>query len=70
MTIYYFDANCRIDYDEYDAAVVIAKTAADAWRFLKEKCYNLHEKNTSCEIIGRALQGASPGVVCASFNAG
>lgn len=69
--------NCG--YDSYDSAVVAAETEAKA-RVTMPSEYEEFGKQyggwcsaaskVKVELIGHAIPGTKPGVICASFNAG
>lgn len=78
LKIYLIRRNERIDYDEFDAIVVIAKDRKSA---LQITPYPNEEDDNSmwawakpdkltAEFIGYAKAGSKPGLVLGSFNAG
>jgi hypothetical protein len=69
MKIYLVSTNDRVNYDEYDAVVVIAENDKDAIAIAKDKCYNFGN-NLSVSDIGIAHNDQQRGEVLASFNAG
>jgi hypothetical protein len=81
MNIYKISQKENYEYDTYDSAVVIAETE-DGARLIRPgspkwgESFHWHGDwcNTpdavTVELIGGALDGANPGVVLASFNAG
>lgn len=69
--IYLIKRTDFIDYDQYDAVVVVARTPKEA----KELAFKEYEgcftaENTVCKLIGVANKKQPFGEVLASFNAG
>ena len=80
MNLYLISQKENDDYDTYDSAVVCAESAEAAsmtrpsgsdWDG-KSKQYDdwCAATKVSVKLIGVAVDGSTPGVVCASFNAG
>lgn len=79
MRIYRVERTDQNEYDEFDSFVVIAESEEDALAFhpngtriaemrYVDKRWPLHK--LTVEDIGQANDGATAGVVLASFNAG
>ena len=74
MKLYLISRKGKVDYDEYNAIVVAAKTMKEA------KLIHPNGKNNSgwvnspdevkAEYIGMAKKGTKSGVILASYNAG
>jgi len=69
MKIYLVSTNDMVDYDDYDAVVVIAESIEDAMIIAKESCSNFGS-NLSVFDIGIAHDDQERGEVLASYNAG
>ena len=69
MKIYLVSTKDRVDFDEYDAVVVIAESEDDALNLAKDICYNFGN-NLAVSDIGIAHDDQQRGEVLASFNAG
>lgn len=75
MNIYLVSALSTVDYDEYDAVVVIANDAEDARLMVTQGFANITYSGLSgrmvdVKLIGTALNGSERGEVLSSFNAG
>ena len=69
MKIYLVSTNDRVNYDDYDAVVVIAESTEDAIIIAKESCNNFNN-NLAVSDIGIAHDDQQRGEVLASYNAG
>ena len=73
MKIYHLSRVDEVDYDEYDAFVVIASSEDEARNFA---AYNgggsnwLDVKEVTCVTVGRACRAVAAGILLGSFNAG
>lgn len=85
MNVYLLEQEENEDYDTYDSFVCIAATEDDAidtcpsgegrsrkWTKpgRRYSTWAVRRESVKCTLIGVAVDGAKPGVVCASFNAG
>ena len=68
-------------YDTYDSAVVCALTEESArkkhpsgddtqWRSAGRRLWCSRPEKVTVTLLGKAVKGTEPGVICASFNAG
>ena len=68
--IYLIERTDEVNYDEYDATVIIAKTPEEAKNLaLKLEGFTTEDK-IICELIGIANKDQPIGEVLCSFNAG
>lgn len=67
MNLYLVSRNDRVDYDEYDSAVVAAATPLKAKEW---GCGTQSITPLSVEYIGKAKAGTKEGWILQSFNAG
>lgn len=81
MNIYKISQSINNNYDTYDSAVVIAASVEEARNTLPSPTayfatlghwdtWAESPDQVEVELIGTALEGSVPRVVCASFNAG
>lgn len=77
MNLYLLTQNRIIGYDTYDSCVVAAKNEETARNINpdgkwgdKYSSWCLSPDYVDVKLIGKAVTGTEPGVVCASFNAG
>lgn len=77
LFIYLISQNWSNGYDTYDSAVVIAKDEEGARNTPPAQYQDFtcggawcDPRHVEVELIGMAIEGSEPGVVCASFNAG
>lgn len=79
MNIYFIrQPEDKVDWDNYDSAVVCAPDEHTAKRMdpLKgglldwdeERCYWCPPSKVECRLIGRAVESMQQGVICASYN--
>lgn len=82
MNIYLLERTDDFGYDEYDSAILVAKSAKAAAKIAPNGIPIVHwgissqwgwvdsPDKVKVKRIGTALKNAKTGVVCASFNAG
>lgn len=79
MNIYLVSRTGRVDYDEYEAIVVVAKNEEQARNIMPTGETNFIRLSYSwvrtpddldVELIGKAKSGYKPGVILASYIAG
>ena len=82
MYLWLISQTMNQDYDTYDSAVVAAETIKKArYTSPSEFCENWDGKAVAYDswcaadyvkvtLLGLAIEGTKPGVICASFNAG
>jgi hypothetical protein len=68
MKIYLVSTRDSVGYDEYEAVVVVAKSAKDAVSIAKEECDNF-SGNLDIISIGAANKRQKRGAVLTAFNA-
>ena len=69
--IYLITRTDDADWDEYDGAVIVAKTPKQAKELAYKRYYgSFKEGNIICKLIGLANKNQSIGHVLSSFNAG
>ena len=69
MKLYLITTNDNVDYDEYDAIVVCAKSKKRAIEIAINDCHNF-STNVTTECLGTANKKQKEGNILASFNAG
>jgi hypothetical protein len=79
LFLYLISQNVNTGYDTYDSAVVVAESEHEA-RHTPPGDLNWYGEwplgewaapgDVTAELIGIAIPGIKPGVICASFNAG
>ena len=81
MKLWLISQSKNNSYDTYDSAVVAADTETEArlihpgddeWDGKSDGIYDswVDATEVSACLIGEAIEGQKPGVICASFNAG
>ena len=76
MRLYLIRRTDNFSYDEYDSAVVAAKSKKDASTIHPEEDARYRDygwttlDNIEVKYIGRAKRRTKRGVICASYNAG
>lgn len=75
MKLFLLEQSHKTGYDTYDSAVVTAKNAEEAVRISCEKlsygrAWPKEPEHVKATLIGTAVKGSAPGIVCSSFNAG
>ena len=69
MKIYLILSLDTVEYDNYDAIVVFAKSKKSAIKIARQRCYNFTE-NVECVYLGIAGKNNEEGEILSSFNAG
>lgn len=80
MNLYLIESRIDLGWDAYDSAVVVAASEEEA-KATHPGGNNAYWNDTYCDwlsspesvkctLLGTAVEGSIPGVVCASFNAG
>ncbi len=79
MNLYLLTQNENSGYDTYDSCVVAAENLDQArmirpsypeWDASTSNDWASSPENVNVELLGLAVCGTEPGVICASFNAG
>ncbi len=72
MKLWFIWQTANDGYDTYDSAVVAAETEDEARGTNPGASLSVWTtpNNVSVKVIGEAVEGTLPGVICASFNAG
>jgi hypothetical protein len=72
MKLWLISQDVRDDYDSFDSAVVVASTEEEARRIQPSQYGHgwVEPEHVDVKFLGEAANTLSPGVVCASFNAG
>jgi hypothetical protein len=68
--IYLVKYTAVVDYEEFDAIIVIAIDKAEAEEIALKECRNFTPETIKTIVIGKANKDQNCGVVLASFNAG
>ena len=70
MNLYFISQNVNSGLDTYDSAVVAAETPEEAQRIEPAGHGWATSDNVEVELIGKAVEGMTKGVIIASYNAG
>ena len=86
MNLYLISQDEQEGYDTFDSAVVAAENEEEARNIHPETHYGIHTneyyweiysnswasdpKKVTVTLIGTAIEGTLPGVICTSYNAG
>ena len=71
MKLFLLSRTDKVDYDQYDSAVVAAGNKAQA-RYLPVGSHGWTKdvSTIKVEYLGEAKEGTKSGVICASYNGG
>ena len=75
MNIYLIERTDKVDYDEYDAFVVVANSSKEAREllvqlYIRDKIYDSWSDNNKVNLIGTTTKYKKTRVILGSFNAG